>query len=347
MTSWGRFQRRFDGIIDDLKAHERLVDKTANAVGQVELRRMRDQLEASRQESLDKAAKDEKERTATQFMAIVGWLKMDDSEQLRILDSIKSEAQKYPGTCEWILRQSKMAAWMRSSQESAFLVLHGHPGTGKSVLAAEIATFLRSSQRSLVVCHVCTYSATVSTGYEQILRSILLQLVRDNTDLVAYIYDEFILCNKTVTAQAIERLILLVVGAVSDNPSQMRYIHVILDGLDECDEEKQPKIINLLERMVSAAITSTSTVCKVLVTSHMPPAVAKKLKQKHLVSLSTEKEALEKAIATYAAQRLGALRSRWFQMGIKDTEIKELELRLAKKADGLSRQNPLRVYMRR
>ncbi|PHH86849.1 hypothetical protein CDD83_9674 [Cordyceps sp. RAO-2017] len=296
MTSWGRFQRRFDGIIDDLKAHEDLVDKTANAVGHAESQKLRDNVEALRQESLGKVAKEEEERTAMQYLAIVGWLKMDDSEQLKVLDSVLAEAQKYP---------------------------------------AQIATFLRSCGQSLVVCHVCSYSQAASTEYDQILRSVLLQLVRSSTDLVAYIFDEFILRKKAVTAQAIERLILTLIGAVSDNPRQTQYVHVVLDGLDECDKEKQLKIVNLLERMISAAVTSTSTVCKVLVTSHMPQTLVKKLKQKQSVSLAREKVGLEKAITTYAAKRLSMLRSRWFQMGIKDTEIKALELRLAKKADGM------------
>lgn len=335
MTSWGRFQRRFDSIIDDLKAHESLVDKTANAVGLSEARKMREDLDTLRRETLDKVAKDEEERTAGQYVAIVGWLKMDDSEQAKIFDSVMAEPQKYTETCDWILGQAKIAAWMRCSQESTFLVLQGHPGTGKSVLAARIVTFLKSSGKSLVVSHICTYSQAASTEYDQILRSILLQLVRPDTDLVAYIFDEFILKKKGVTSQAIERLILQAISAISSNPSQIKYVHIILDGLDECDKEKQVKIINLLERIVSAAFTSTSVVCKVLVSSHMPPPVAKKLKQKHVVSLSSEKVALGKAIAMYAAQRLDALRSRWLQMGIKDAELKELELRLANKADGL------------
>lgn len=335
MTSWGRFQRRFDGIIDDLKAHENLVDKTASVVGLDEARKMREDLVALRQESLDKVTKEEEERTAAQYVAIVGWLKMDDAEQVRIFDSVLEEPQKYSGTCDWIYGQSQMSAWMRCTQESPFLVLHGHPGTGKSVLATQITTFLRSSGNSLVVSHICTYTQAASTEYDQILRSILLQLVRSDTDLVAYIFEEFIFKKKSVTSQALERLILEVIDAVSNNPSQTKCVHIIVDGLDECDKEKQPKIINFLERMVTVGINSTSTICKILVSTHMPPTVAKKLKQKHVVSLSNEKQALGKAIANYAAQRLGALRTRWFQMGITDAELKELETRLTKKADGL------------
>ncbi|KAK0658014.1 hypothetical protein B0T16DRAFT_319952 [Cercophora newfieldiana] len=335
MTSWGRFQRRFDGLIEGLKEHEDLVDRTVNAVHISESKKMREELVTSRREILERAAKDEEERTSNQYVAIVGWLKMDDSEQAKLFESVTTESQKYAGTCDWILQQERTVAWMRCSQESAFLVLQGNPGTGKSVLATNIATFLRSAQKSLVISHICTYSQASSTEYDQILRSILLQLVRSDVDLIAYVYEMFILKKKSVTSQAIERLILETIGAVSDNPAETKYVHIILDGLDECNEEKQPRVINLLERMVSAATESTSAVCKVLMTTCMPSSVAKKLKQKHMVSLSREKGALGRAIELYASHRLGQLRHRWHQMGITDTDIKTLESRLAEKADGM------------
>jgi len=344
MTSWGRFQRRFDGIIDDLKAHERLVDNTANAVGLSELRKMREAVETSKRESLERLAREEQANAGTQFLAIVGWLKLDDREQAKIFDSVTAELCKYPGTCDWILAHPRIAAWMRCSRESSFLTLHGSPGTGKSVLAAQVVNFLKPSRTSLVVSHLCTYSQTTSTEYDQILRSVLLQLVRSDGDLVAYIYEDFILGKKPVTTQAIDRLIIDTIGAISNNPAQTKYVHVVVDGIDECGDETQLKTIGLLERMMSAAFDSTSAVCKVFVSTCMPSSLAKKLKQKHVVSLSNahERTALNKAIALYASKKLGGLRSRWLQLGIKDSEMKELEVRLASKADGPLNSLPCR-----
>ena len=81
---------------------------------------MRENVEVWRQETLDKLAKDEEEQTAAQYLAIVSWLKMDESHQLKIFDSIASEASSNPGTCDWILKQSKISCWMRCSQEATF-----------------------------------------------------------------------------------------------------------------------------------------------------------------------------------------------------------------------------------
>ncbi|KAI0600377.1 hypothetical protein F4775DRAFT_61536 [Biscogniauxia sp. FL1348] len=335
LTSWGRFQRRFDSIIEDLKAHEDLVDKTVNAVNIVEARKLKEDLEAWRKEALDRLVKDEAEQTTAQYLAIVSWLKLDESDQLKIFDSISFEASNNPGTCDWILKQPKISAWMRCSQEATFLILHGHPGTGKSVLATQIANFLKSDGRSLIATYFCTYLYGTSKDYEQILRSILVQLIRSNPDLVAHVYGELILKKKVPSSRVLEQLLRDLVSAASPVPSQIGYIHLIVDGLDECDSDTQAQTIKMLERIVSTALSSGSTVCKVLLSSRVSQAITKKLRHTQIISLSDEKDKMEKAIGCYAAQRLGALRPRLFQMGVSDNDIKEVELRIATKADGM------------
>ena len=334
LTSWGRFQRRFDSILKDLQVHEDLIDKTATAVNISEARKHREDLEEWRKQALDQLSKDEVEQTAAQYLAVVGWLKFDETDQLKIFDSIALEALNNPGTCDWVFKQPKISAWMKCNQDTSFLFLLGHPGTGKSVLATQIGTFLKSSGHSLIISHFCTYSYAASKDYDNILRSIIVQLIRSNTDLVAHVYEELILKKKAPSSQVLEQLLRDLVGALSPVPSQTGYIHIIVDGLDECDSKTQARTIKMLERIMSTTLLSGSTVCKVLLSSRVSQETTKKSRHRQTISLSDEKERIGQAIKHYVAQRLGVLRPRFFQQGISDDDTKEVELRIVKKADG-------------
>jgi archaellum biogenesis ATPase FlaH len=339
LSWWGRFQRRFDGIIQDLREHENLVDKTANAVNISQAKRMRETVEAWRQEFLAKMAAEEKEHTSAQYLAIIGLLKTDGSDQARIFESIADQALKYPGTCAWVTKQAKLSAWMRCSQGCSFLIFHGHPGTGKSVLATQVATFLRTSEQSLVITHFCTHSEMASTEYDQILRSIFTQLIQSNTDLVAHAYQELVLKKKTPSRATLDQLLREILPAASPLPSRVRYIHIVLDGLDQCSEDTQEKVITLLERIVSTASASGSSVCKVLVSTRLSPAIRRKLRNKTMLSLGDEKANVETAIQHYTAQRLKSLSHRLSQAKIMNDDIKEMENMIVRKADGKFKLN--------
>ncbi|KAF7542513.1 hypothetical protein G7Z17_g11504 [Cylindrodendrum hubeiense] len=305
LTSWGRFQRRFDGIIEDLSAHEELIDKTANAVGMSEAREMRRTLQIWRQENLDKLAKEEVEQTANQYLAIVGCLKVDASTQLKIFDAIASAAHSHPGTC-----------------------------SGKSVLATHVAKFLQASQQSLVVSHFCTYSYEESMDYDKILRSVLLQLIQSDTDMIAHVYDELVLKKKVPSSKLLEDMLRDVASAPSLVPSVTKYIHIIIDGLDECNEAMQPKFIKTMERVVSAASSSGSTLCKVLLSNRLSQGIAKKSRHKQTVSLTDENKHIEKGIENYASQRLAALQTQFSQLQLNNEDMKTIGTRIAQKADG-------------
>ena len=175
MTSWGRFQRKFDHILEDLDRHGSLVDNEANARNIAESRRMREKIQAWKEKSMIKMEQDEKDKQGREFEAILTWLKIDGSEQNTILESVSAERHLYPGTSTWLLKNDKVKTWLRKSTEMPILWLHGNPGTGKSVLSAELIHWLQSSNAS-VIHHFCTYTYVSSTKYEGILRSLLLQL---------------------------------------------------------------------------------------------------------------------------------------------------------------------------
>ncbi|KAK4060673.1 hypothetical protein Trihar35433_10081 [Trichoderma harzianum] len=335
LTTWGRFQRRLDTILTNMKAHEELIDKTANAVNILEASKMRESLRNQINENIDEVAKQEDEDSIKQYQAIIGWLKMDDTDQQVIFDSIVSGAGKNEGTCDWIFKQPTLVSWMRTQPETPFLWLQGNPGAGKSVLATQIDIFLQTSRQSLVVRHFCTYSYASSIQFDQILRSLLLQLIRSNGDLITYIYEKFVLAKQAVTIKSLSQLIRTSCEAISPVPSEKKYIHIILDGLDECDVEKQGRITNLLETIISLGGPNSSMFYKVLISSRPSPLLSKKFRKRPTVSLIDEKSRIDEAIKIYANQKLGSLRNRFLEFGICGTDIAELSHSISLKADGM------------
>ncbi|PKK46107.1 hypothetical protein CI102_10510 [Trichoderma harzianum] len=334
-TSWGRFQRRFDNIFADLKAHEDLVDKTANAANLSEAKEMREKLEDWRQQEIAKLKKEEEERTSTEFQAVLSVLKVDEIHQIKIFDNLSSEADRNPGSCSWILQQQRIRSWARCERDTQFVVLHGVVGSGKSVLAAQIATFLRASEHSLVAAHFCTYLYPESTDYNYIMRSLMIQIIRLDPELITLSYDWLILKKKAPSNTAVEQLLRLLVEAMGALPEKQKTLHIIVDGLDECDDNTVASVVKTLDKLVAAASSSAATLLKVLLCTQMRPEVFKFVKKKHQVSLSSEKNHLNKAIQDYTLQRINAIRPSLSQLRITDDDVTALASQIAQKADGM------------
>ena len=170
--------------------------------------------------------------------------------------------------------------------------------------------------------------------YDQILRSLLLQLLRKDGELVTHVYEECVLGKKSPTASALEQLLQTLFTSISNEPCQTEYIWVILDGLDECEADKQARVVSLMNQIISKPSLSGSTICKVLISSRASPVLSNRLRKKQTISLTDEKDCLERAIRQYASQRLQSLYQKLRQLHVEPSEIEEIERRIAKKADG-------------
>jgi hypothetical protein len=170
--------------------------------------------------------------------------------------------------------------------------------------------------------------------YDKLLKSLLLQLIRSDKDLIDYVYDMLLRKSKVPSSKVVEALILDSVRASSLDPSRTRYIHIVIDGLDECDQATQSKVTKLMKRMVSAAFSSGSTICKVMLSSRTSPAITKTAKQSQIVCLSNQNKHLEKAIEAYAWHRFSLLETELSQLQVTPDDISDLSCRIAKRAEG-------------
>ncbi|ESU14037.1 hypothetical protein FGSG_07735 [Fusarium graminearum PH-1] len=174
LTSWGRFERRFDNILDDMKRHEKLVDLQASVHGISDVRQLRDDIKSWREESRAQIHKWHEKQAIKQYDSIVSWLKSEESDQLAIFDAISSEGAKFAGTCSWVLSNSRIKAWLGRATDPSVLWLQGTPGSGKSVL---------------------------------ILRSIILQLLPDGMFLYARLVLDYLSKNIFYTGSEMRRSI--------------------------------------------------------------------------------------------------------------------------------------------
>ncbi|KAK0613980.1 hypothetical protein B0T14DRAFT_592027 [Immersiella caudata] len=331
LTTWGRFQREFDGILDDLKMNGDLIDKEANAHNIVEARAMRRNLDSWKAHSLAQLAQSQREQAARQIQGLISWLHLDDSDQLALVDSLTEVGVSHPGTVDWVLKKSQLAAWLRPTADSRFLWLHGGPGTGKSVILAQLVSFLRSSNKSLVVHHFCSFTHGSSTQYDQIIKALLLQLAHGDGDLVNYIYEEYV-GSKSATISLLEKLLEVAIEALSCNSGTQGFgaIHILVDGLEECPGDKQTRLIRMLERLMA-----TGSACKVLVSSRDSPNSHVKKKRPSVISMADEKPSIAEAIKRFAAIELENMREKLAQLRIPDDQQWEIAASISIRSDGI------------
>ncbi|KAF4987182.1 hypothetical protein FDECE_15563 [Fusarium decemcellulare] len=334
LTSWGRFERRFSNILEDLKQHGYLIDQEANARNIAETREMREDIRTWREESQTQVHHEEIEESAKHYESIVTWLKINESDQLAIFDSISSEASEYQGTCGWILNNERVRSWSHNHMDTPALWLQGSAGTGKSVLCTQLVNFMKASNL-FVVHHFCSYLYASSITYEQILKSFLLQIVRKDGDLVAHVYETCVLGKKLPTTSALEQLLQKLLASMSSEPSQAEYLWIIVDGLDECELDKQMRLVRLINQMISKPTLPGNTSCKVLIASRTPSHSLQGLRKQQIISLSEQKGHLHGAIRQYVGQRLKSLSMKFKQLDIGRDGIEEIQTVVVKKVDGM------------
>ncbi|TRX91448.1 hypothetical protein FHL15_007672 [Xylaria flabelliformis] len=334
LTSWGRFQGRFDNIIDSLKHHEDQLDREANAYNIAEAKNMRESLHEWRQESLAKANREEKEQNARQLQAVCSWLRVNDADQIVLYDQVSAEASRHPGTCSWILTQATIAGWLSGQRNNPFVWLQGNPGCGKSVISSQIVNFL-NAKSSIVVSHFCSSSYASSTQYDEVLKSLLFQIIRHSGPMTAYVYEQYA-GKKVASIMILEQLLQLATLALSDDLDGTQTIYIILDGLDDLDIDKQKRFLTLINRISRDSLARpSSAACKFMVASRATHLIKDCLRKKTTVSLSDEKHKLTEAIARYSEQRLKTHRSRFAELYLQDSDLVSIARQISRKADGM------------
>lgn len=340
LTTCGRFERRFGNIIENIERHVELIDKEGNVIAIEETQASLRQLLARQKESLTQIEADEKQESTRQYADVLSRLQIDERDQVAIFDAL-ADSLKYEGTCSWALRQDNIASWLDAKGHVYLAWLQGSAGTGKSMLAAHLIKFLQSSGR-YILYHFCSNQYIESKKYDQVLRSMVRQLLQISDEATAHAHATLLRERKTPSISEIERLVADLLVIVSETSTDTNPIWIIVDGVDECDAEKLPRLMGVLSgRTRTRRRTSTASkpiTCRVLLTSRFTPQFERGFGGIRVISLSADdiRVNLRAAIRAYVECRLRSPRSRnrLYQLNIGRKELQDIASEVTDKADG-------------
>ncbi|KAI9774707.1 MAG: hypothetical protein M1839_001668 [Geoglossum umbratile] len=236
-------------------------------------------------------------------------------------ETMQSNPDRVPGTCEWFLRHPKYCEWLYEPS-SSLLWATADPGCGKSVLSK----FLIEDYRSWMWTDtsICYFffkdDSDENRSATNALCAILHQLFRQNHSLLKHAVAEY-KSNGDKLPQLFGSLWSILMKAAADSNSGS--IVCILDALDECAKSSCEKLIKYLVEFHST-VSRTARI-KFLITSR-PSAFIRRTLSQHLLGQNQNLASLQLA---------GENESEMEEIGVEinlvvDAKVKELrELRLS------------------
>ena len=207
------------------------------------------------QSSFEDAAKAERLR---RLLAVIE--KINAPSTLADHEAFTELRQEYPASGRWILQHPFFRNWKDFTCPHADLLwINGIPGAGtlpfytqvsrlyvpladlhpgKTMIASLIVEEMKINDSVDLAFFYCKYNDNQKNSFTNVLRSILVQLVQQNEDLLSYVY-EACCSSSEVTLDSPSRLKNLVETSLRSCSDCC----IIVDGVDECEETEEKKVI--------------------------------------------------------------------------------------------------------
>ncbi|KAF8465390.1 hypothetical protein BDZ91DRAFT_237092 [Kalaharituber pfeilii] len=159
----------------------------------------------------------------------------------------------HPRTGEWLFELHEYKEWAQSCNSSV-LWCHGIPGSGKSVLSTSVVKHLLDTcvqqtnsgfEKEFIGYFFCNFSDCRSLKFEEIVRSLIKQILsvfHGSTEFEEYLAGFFDQYNNIPPTHQWQDLFIRTCRLPT-------HIYLILDGIDECHEDVQAQILELLKKL--------------------------------------------------------------------------------------------------
>ncbi|KAJ2988979.1 hypothetical protein NUW58_g3702 [Xylaria curta] len=323
-TTWARFDFRFNSILASMAKNSEAIDQEAATIDIIEAKQWRDKL-ASQVDTR------EQDRADRQRQSVISWLALehppqDDNREKLLRDCL-------PGSCDWVLKQDKMASWVKVDSRLAVVWMHGKPGAGKSsVICATLVNSLEDSDVT-TFSYFCKYHQDDTSS--QILKALVLKIIESSPDFSAMVFSEFVQKHREPSLRVLRTML-------TGSKDKLGLLHgiptcrIVIDGLDECNPKEQKYVLEDLLQLVS--VNSRGGNCKLLISSRDIPEISSVLRKKMdigVISLSNERDSLNRTIQLFIENRLRYLVGERKSLHIGDKIVEDIVDIMINKADGM------------
>ncbi|KAH8689020.1 putative zinc finger protein [Talaromyces proteolyticus] len=239
---WNDFSDRLTHLLLRIRSHNTIIEDNirvylnsqgqpiddAHEVREHNLRIEQDALQFERKET---------ERQEKRFNKVCEWFASLDMESRH--HSICHDRNCFPKIGEWILEEQKVKTWLSddvTELPGSMYWVNGRPGIGKTYLASIVIEACKAKYFWTTVYFYCQGESNERDTAIEIIRSVLLQLIRQHPNLVPYCHERMTQSNTPVlsglpTAESILKVFCEIIP----------HLYVVIDGIDECESREQRK----------------------------------------------------------------------------------------------------------